>query len=459
MNTALLRYLYLSLLLLFGFNLSLSGQQAISGTISGFGNQMLLLEAIRGDKKMPVDSTFTDVSGSFYFNEALSPGMYQISTSGGNSLKLLYNNEPVQFVMDDPSESGGLQFIKSVDNAVWSDYTALRDKVFYLLELLKPVVGKYEQPSAFHALAVKEFDSLQQLLNQSANSWIESYPESLAALYISTDLRPQIDLSADFRTQRETMKKEFFARTDFSDTLLIRSDVLTRKMIDFLSLYQSEDQSMQAVQFEFIKGLDRLFEYASVDETMYIFVLEYMINGFAQLGLPAVTDFISSLPHFDAVCMEAASLMKLEQIVGPYRSTLIGAKAPELITQDINGNDFSLAQIQKPYTLIVFWSITCPHCLEMLPQLKAFVQTHEQYAIVSVVLSKDDQLLNDFVKAENYDWIHLNDGLGWESPMANEYNIFGTPTLFVLDEQKNIVAKPSGMKELRLFEQQNQQIK
>lgn len=443
-------------LLLISATSALLAQQTISGTIQGFGHQQLKLEAVRGDQKLLIDSVLSDISGSFQFVDVRDPGMYLISTTMGNSLTVLFNKEPVQFVTDDPRSKGSLQFVKSIDSKLWSDYILLRDKVFYLQNLLKPVISDYEQPSAFQASAVKEFDSLQQLLFRNSNSWIDAHPNSLAALYIKTDMRPQIELEADFAAQREDLKRHFFAQTDFGDTLLIRSNILTRKMIDFLSLYQSDDQSIQAVQFEFIKGLDRLFEYASVNETMYIFVLDYMIEGFAQLGLPAVTDFISSLPHFDDVCMETESLMKLEQIVGPFRSTLIGTKAPDLISEDFNGEEFSFEQIQKPYTLLVFWSITCPHCLDMLPQLQAFAASNPDYQLVSVVLSKNDQQLHEFITAENYDWIHLNDGLGWESPMANAYNIFGTPTLFVLNQNQEIVSKPSGLKELQLFVEKNQ---
>ena len=443
-------------LLLLSIPSTLLAQQTISGTIQGFGHQMLQLEAIIGDKKIAVDSVLTDMSGSFQFENISEPGMYQISTPLGNSLTILFNNEPVQFITDDPRTKGSLQFVKSIDNKIWSEYILLRDKVFYLQNLLKPVISDYEQPSTFHASAVKEFDSLQQLLFQNSNSWIDKHPNSLAALFIKTDMRPNINLQADFIAQRENLKNSFFTQTDFNDTLLIRSNILTRKMIDFLSLYQTEDQSMQAIQFEFIKGLDRLFEYASVNETMYIFVLDYMIDGFAQLGLPAVTDFLSSLPHFEAVCMETESLMKLEQIVGPFRSTLIGAQAPDLISEDINGNEFSFASTQKPNIVLVFWSITCPHCLDMLPQLQTFATDNPDFQLVSVVLSKNDQQLHEFIAAENYEWIHLNDGLGWESPMAKAYNIFGTPTLFVLNQKQEIVSKPSGIKELKLFVEKHQ---
>ena len=209
---------------------------------------------------------------------------------------------------------------------------------------------------------------------------------------------------------------------------------------------------MQAIQFEFIKGLDVLFEKAAVEPKMYVFVLDYLIEGFAQLGLPAVTDYISSLPHFDQVCMETETYIEIEQIVGPYRSTVLGAPAPDLIPEDIDGNPFNWSQIEKTNTLLVFWSITCPHCIELMPKLKAFADQHPDFEIVSVVLNPDNKILRDFLNQEGLNnWIHLSDGLGWESPMAKDYNIFGTPSLFVLDADKNIISKPSGIKELQEF--------
>jgi thiol-disulfide isomerase/thioredoxin len=335
---------------------------------------------------------------------------------------------------------------------MWNDYQLLRDETFFLQDLLKPVIRDYERETRFYRLAVKEFDSLQLQMESKVDAWIHQYPESLAANYIKTDMRPALDLTSSFKSQREKLKQHFFDHTDFRDTLLIRSNILTRKMIDFLSLFQAEEESMQAIQFEFIKGLDVLFEKAAVESKMYVFVLDYLIEGFAQLGLPAVTDYISSLPHFDQVCMETETYIEIEQIVGPYRSTVLGALAPDLIPEDIDGNPFSWSQIEKPNTLLVFWSITCPHCIELMPKLKAFAKQHPDFEIVSVVLSPDNKILRDFLNQEGLNnWIHLSDGLGWESPMAKDYNIFGTPTLFVLDADKNIISKPSGIKELQEF--------
>ncbi|HOI31217.1 MAG: thioredoxin-like domain-containing protein [Bacteroidales bacterium] len=440
-------FLFLTTLLVFP-QIQLLGQHQITGTITDYANRDIFLEAYKGELLIPVDTVKTNEQGTFSFDAPLESGLYRLSLSAGPSLQLVVEKSAVQFVWNNYQQNRQIQFINSPGNQIWNDYLLLRDETFFLQDLLKPVIRDYKKETPFYRLAVKEFDSLQQQLENKVGKWIHQYPENLATRFVRTDMRPAIDLSGSFKSQRENLKQHFFDHTDFSDTLLIRSNILTRKMIDFLSLFQAEEESMQAIQFEFIKGLDMLFEKAAVEPKMYVFVLDYLIEGFAQLGLPAVTDYISSLPHFDQVCMETETYMEIEQIVGPYRSTLLGEPAPDLLPQDIDGNPFGWERISKPNTLIVFWSINCPHCIELMPELKAFADQHPEFEVISVVLSPDNNVLRDFLEQENLNWIHLSDGLGWESPMVKEYNIFGTPSIFVLDEEKKIASKPSGIAEL-----------
>ncbi|HPE44170.1 MAG TPA: thioredoxin-like domain-containing protein [Bacteroidales bacterium] len=429
--------------------IALIAQHQITGTIAGYANRKLFLEAYQGENLFPVDTAKTNEEGAFSFDETLESGLYRLSLAAGQSVQLVIDGSPVQFVWNNYQQNRQIQFINSPENQIWNDYQVLRDETFFLQDLLKPVIRDYDPETKFYRLAVKEFDSLQRRMESKVDGWVSQHPQSLAIRFIRTDMRLAIDLTTSFESQRENLKQHFFDQTDFSDTLLIRSNILTRKMIDFLSLFQAEEESMQAIQFEFIKGLNMLFEKAAIEPKMYVFVLDYLIEGFAQLGLPAVTDYISSLPHFEQLCMETETFMEIEQIVGPYRSTLLGEPAPDLLPEDIDGNPFGWDQLTKPQTLIVFWSISCPHCIELMPKLKDFADQHPDFEIVSVVLSPDNKVLREFIDQEKLDWIHLSDGLGWDSPMVKEYNIFGTPSLFVLDAEKKIAAKPSGIAELK----------
>lgn len=442
---------FLYLILLIFPVLSLKAQHKISGTIRDYYNQSITLQLLRGDVKIPVDSIKTDGDGHFSFDvtDKMKAGMYLLKIPDGNSFPILFNHENVQLISAGIDENAFVEFVESDENKWWYDYFLLKGLTQYKQDLLKPILQQYPENARFYQLAVQEYDTIQYQLHQKANAIVSSHPQSLAARFIKTDLNPLIDLSLGFDEQRLQLKKHFFDQTDFADTVLIYSDILTRKLIDFLSLHQRPDMSMAEMQLEFIRALDVVLKKSSVDNNMYLFVIEYFIEGFARMGFTGVSDYLSSLPHLNGDCMDIETLIKIERIVGPHRKIVIGSSAPPIQTEDIEDRVFDLSLLQAKKTIVLFWSVTCPHCLELLPQLKKFADEHPDATVVSIVLSPNNSTLKNLIDQEQLNWIHIADGNGWNSPFVESYMVYGTPTLFLLDEEKHILSKPSGIAELK----------
>jgi thiol-disulfide isomerase/thioredoxin len=449
----------LFLVFLFFFSNSVFAQKSISGTIQGYNNKTISLLMIRGDQKLPIDSVTTNSEGHFSINPRwnLIPGMYLLRTAEGNSIRILYNNEEIRLVSGGTDDASVVEFIQSDENKHWYEYFILKNETQYLQDLLKPILQQYPQNELFYNQTREEYNKLQIKLHEKANEIIESHPETMAARFIKTDLSPIIDTELSFDQQRIQLKKDFFNETDFSDTLLIQSDILSRKMIDYLSLYQRPNMSMPELQLEFIRGLDAILKLASVENKMYLFVIEYFIEGFYRMGLTGVSDYLSTLPNLNSDCMDVETLMQIEQIVGPYRKIINGTNAPDIVSLDIKGNPFDLKKLNNKKIILVFWSMTCPHCLDLLPELNQFGKENPEVAIVSIIMSPLNNTLKSHIDQERLDWIHIADGKGWDSPIIEAYMIFGTPTLFLLDEEKKIQSKPSGMAELKaLLDLKNQ---
>ena len=49
----------------------------------------------------------------------------------------------------------------------------------------------------------------------------------------------------------------------------------------------------------------------------------------------------------------------------------------------------------------------------------------------------------NYLKDNPYEWINIAEFKGWDGPTAVKYDVHATPTIFVLDKDKNIVAKPT----------------
>ena len=109
------------------------------------------------------------------------------------------------------------------------------------------------------------------------------------------------------------------------------------------------------------------------------------------------------------------------------------------------GQDFMLHDIDTPFTILYFWEADCGHCKKSTPALYEVYNNlkNKGLEVVSVhvinsVEGKEKWV--DFVNEHHlYDWINC-----W-SPYSNEfrkaYNLQSYPQLFLLDEDKEIVAK------------------
>lgn len=425
-------------------------QHSLSGTIHEYTNETLILSRIQADRQLTVDSLKTDDKGAFAFElpAELLPGMLLLKTSYGQSIKLIYNYQDIRFVSGGFGDNDVVEFIESPENEIWYDYIFLRNYTEYMQELLKPLLVQYPRDTEFYTNVKKEYNRLQEEFFKETDAILSDMPQSLVARYIRADRKPAIDLEMSFAEQREALKRRFFDEVDFEDEALLRSDILGPKFIDFLGMHQQQGMNMTETQLSFMRAVDRILLESSVNAEIYSFAVHYLVEGFSQMGLSMVTDYISSLPHLNPGCMEPEIIENLERAISPYRKTVAGARAPNIQHADIEGSQFNLEALKSKQTLIVFWSTTCPYCIDLLPKLKEYQQNNPDTELVSIVLSADRAALDELIRSKQLDWIHIQLNGGWEHPVVEDYLIYATPTMFLLDEEKSILLKPVNFNEL-----------
>ena len=135
-----------------------------------------------------------------------------------------------------------------------------------------------------------------------------------------------------------------------------------------------------------------------------------------------------------------------------FKNTSKESTAPDFYLDEQN-NQKKLSDLAGfEYYALVFWSSSCSHCLNEIPQLESFVKTlkENELQVIAIGLENDDKAWSEAIK--NYpDFIHVL-GLGkWDNEIGNLYDIKATPTYFVLDKNKHIVAKPTDIETLKAF--------
>lgn len=122
----------------------------------------------------------------------------------------------------------------------------------------------------------------------------------------------------------------------------------------------------------------------------------------------------------------------------------VGAKAPETMCADIDGNQVKLSDLAGKVVVLDFWATWCGPCRAMIPHTRDLVKRNEKkpFVFVSVSCDAKRQTLEDFTSKTEMPWAHWWDGQGGK--VARTYGVSAFPTIYVIDHKGVIQFKSVG---------------
>lgn len=442
---------FLAILLLATGVTGISQEYKINGTITGLENETLYLMGLMGENRSILDTTHTDITGAFTFNlfEDVKPGMYMVIKGPGQAVELIYNNEDIQFITTGFEATDGIQIISSVENLIYYDYIGIKGMNMYKMDVLGTLLNNYPPNDEFFNQAVNQYDSLKNQLNERINELIENNPQTLAARYLKTDRPTFVDPTISDNEQNIYLKQHFFDEVDFNDTMLIRSTFLTSKVVAYLSLYQNNAKSQEDLENNMLIGVDSVLEHAQINQKVYEFTIDFLIHGFESIGFEKGLEHIANASTLDQFCENTERKLALENKLDLIMKLAIGQPAPNFTTTDINGNEVVLYNIKASRTLLIFWASWCPHCNDIMPVINSFADSDENLEVIAISIDESKEALTESLKEHEFSWLNIAELQGWNGPIIEKYGIVATPSIFILDENKKIIGKPIGEKELK----------
>ena len=383
------------------------------------------------------------------FNTQLEKGMYQIETEYGFAFDFLYEDDDVKFVLKDINKLEEIIFIDSQLNTDWYRYLSFKEQTMNSLDLLKPLLRSYDKKSEFYMNALNEYRKLQDSFVSFTDSL--SMNNNYASSLIRVDKFTPLNLDADFQKQRNELIANFFNEVDFNDLSLIPTNVLTTKIIDFLSIQQTSGQNHDQQIMAVILGIDNVLYRASVNFEMYKFVFQYLIEGFNELGYEEIVDYMTRMPYSENLKCDENQYNELLSVVEFNSRVKIGSIAKNISGKTIFDEDFDMYNFDNEYTIVYFWSYSCEHCRENIRQFKSFLDENPNVSLVALSVKGDLKKIKSIVKKNKLDGYFYHDGLEWNSPHVSNYAVTSTPTFYVLDKNKNIIYKPFDFEELVKF--------
>jgi thiol-disulfide isomerase/thioredoxin len=135
-----------------------------------------------------------------------------------------------------------------------------------------------------------------------------------------------------------------------------------------------------------------------------------------------------------------------------YRKSLIGVKGPNLIMQDGNLTLQSMYAIKKKFTVLYFFNPDCGHCKKETPKLVEFYnQKKFDLEVYAICTDTSMSKMKSYIKEMKMPWITVNGPRTAVGSYHDLYDAETTPTLYILDDKKKIIAKKLAAENLSDF--------
>lgn len=452
----IMRQLAFMVCILLGTLNSLQGQSyLIQGTIENAEEGPVLLASFYGDRFRVIDSIDTR-SGSFYFmlSEDTPPGIFRIIFSDRVD-SILTQNRFVEFIFNmenmeifvASSEQGPVPYIEnSMENQVYGEF--MHFELGYEAQLmsvygqLKPIQGDRDD-------AVTRYNTIQEEREHYMDSINQLYTDFYAIRIMNAFRAPIIPGEMAHHERIDTLKECFFDKASIDDPMLLYAPVYTFKLIDYLSLYKVDTLTKNQQEEAFMEAVDWIMLNVSRDEELRTFVVEFLLEGFELLQMERVQMHLAD-HYLDEACESDIVELVLSRMEG-YKKMTPGQKAPEFIIRDVEGKNHQLSKLGHSYVLVLFWSSTCEGCRDLLPELHDWYLKENTYDLEVVAISIDTSVANFeyLYKQLKPSWITMHDPLGWYGKVSSDYHVYATPSLFLLDRERTILARPASFRQFQ----------
>ncbi len=420
-----------------------NAQHSISGTFTPAKDYKWLIayHLKAGNQAYTADTAIKNGAFTLNFPVEAEPGTYRLVYAVPQEefyFDVLYSGkEDVQLNFD---AEKGTSFTASKENRILDAY-------------FKEINAAKQAFIDFYQAGKSDTDTFAKLINRlrTAQKGYETESEGLLAHHFIAANRPYIPTKYEnSETYWQHKKDRYFEHLDFSDPVLQGSTYLTDKLTNYVfTAVSTEKRSKAETQKVLQENIDKVAAELKGTDAVYRFHIYHTFYTNA-----AANEFFATADHIlesylKPMAQETGNQKIVEDIKIQNRLQ-IGAIPPEITWKDGNTTRTLSEMDGADCYIIIFWSSTCSHCLHELPPLHKQLKQYPDVKVVAVGL-EDGQQPWEKESAKLPDFEHVLALDHWDSKYAKVYDIHKTPTFFILDADKRIIAKPESDTEVVAF--------
>ena len=425
-----------------------------------------------GNSKVFADSCILNEKseGVFKSKDKLTPGIYFLVSPKMSILFDFLVDDLQQFkISADTSDLKNVLITGSKENEMFKNYSQVVNNLFVELNQIEQnfKTANTEKDSAIfkEAYLVKDKE-----IKQKRRAYIAQNPGSMMSFLLNTMEVPEapsipiVNGKADSLYPYRYVKDHYWDNIVFNDNRLLRTPFFENKLDDYFKNYISREPD------SIISEVQYMLTVAKTGKEIYPFLLFKFTNKYISpefMGQDKV--FLHIYQNFfakgDTTLLSEASKKSLRERAYSLIANQLGLPAPILVLNDVNEKRFALHNMKATYTFIAFWDPTCSHCKVEIPKLDSIYKAswikHDIKVIAVNTNAKEMTLWKEFIKDNKIDqWINayqtdedLNKEIteGKPTTIRQLYDVFKTPTFYLLDKDKKIVAKNLSIEQFNDF--------
>lgn len=437
---------------------------AIKFTVDGLKDTTAYLGYYYGESTYIRDTTHVDSKGNFTFQKStpLPQGVYFLVLGRTRLFDIVVgDNQHFALKTNTTDYVKNMVVANDLDNKLFFENMHFNQERHNEAQPYIKVLQDTTLSSDQKTEARKSFDLVNEKVLTYQQNIIDQYPTTMTARLFKATKQIKVpeppvrsDGTIDSTFQLKWYRQHFFDDFDLGDDALLRlpKPIYTEKLNEYLDrLYVPQADTL-------LKVIHRLASVAKKDQETYKYLVWNCLLKYQNpdiMGLDKVfvvlydTYFASGEMDF---WVNEKTKNNLKEHADRLRKSLVGNIGPNLIMQDASGTAKSMYDINKDFTILFFFDPDCGHCKTETPKLVNFY-THTKFDVEVYAVSADTSMvkMRDYIRNMKMNWITVNGPRTYVGSYHDLYDAFTTPTLYLLDRKKKIIAKKIPIEKLDEF--------
>jgi thiol-disulfide isomerase/thioredoxin len=459
MNYLLTKNRYLHFLSAMLFLFVSSNAQKVQASFKENAGQLIKIGVFNGFQSKNIDSLYADAKGNVSFKINIdNPGIgYLITAENKPYFLILEKGENIKLSGENLSFSESVKVIEGKQNQLFSIYAkehprreqALSAWVYlqkiYNLDSLFSIQAVPKNAIQSEMIRIKEEDKKFQF-NLDSKSYLHWY---LPVRRLVSD----VSTIAQYRIEEIPSTIAAFRNIDYTDDRLYKSGLLRDAIDSHFWLLENCGKSLDSVYEEMKTSIDAMMKFLVKDEKKLNEITDYLFDLLEKHSLFKASEYLALKVLNDNSCTINSDLSKQLETYRAMKKGNIAADFNFYSTSNFPGYETNklpkkLSDLKSKYTLMVFGASWCPKCNQEIPEIASLYAKWKNNGVEVVFVSLDEtkEAFTNF--SSKFPFISTCDFKKWNSSIVEAYYVFGTPTMFLLDNKREIILRPISVKQV-----------